>query len=144
MHTALAAARCAAAAGEVPVGAVVVLGERVVGTGRNSPVGLSDPTAHAEVVALRAAAACVGNYRLVGATLIVTVEPCIMCVGASVQARVTRLVYGCRDPKAGALGSVYDVGRDGRLNHRIEVIGGVCEDEARELLQTFFRLRRGA
>jgi len=143
MRAALAEARVAAAANEVPVGAVVVAGDRIVGAGRNQPMAANDPTAHAEVVALRAAAETLRTYRLTGATLYVTLEPCLMCVGAMINARVARVIYGARDPKAGALGSLYDIGRDGVLNHRFEVLGGVMESEAAELLREFFRSRRG-
>ena len=144
MQVALQAARAAALKGEVPVGAVVVLENEVIAVAGNAPIEFNDPTAHAEILALRRAALVVGNYRLSGATLYVTVEPCVMCVGALIHARVSEVVYGCREPKAGALGSVFDVGRDSRLNHRFSVTGGVCSAEARELLQTFFRERRGA
>lgn len=144
MEAALELARDAGTRGEVPVGAVVVLGGRIVGRGGNNPIGATDPTAHAEVNALRDAARTVGNYRLTGATLYVTVEPCMMCVGALLQARVARVVYGCREPKTGALGSVYDLGRDGRANHRVEVRAGICAEAASLLLQEFFRARRGA
>src|SRR5439155_27123829 len=125
MELALAEARRAAAEGEVPVGAVVVLDGEVVGRGRNGPIRTSDPTAHAEVVALRDAAQRVGNYRLVGATLYVTVEPCVMCAGALMHARVARVVYGARDPKTGACGSVVNLFAEARLNHHARVDGGV-------------------
>jgi len=144
MDMAVGLARQAAVRGEVPVGAVVVHEERVIGSGSNAPIGLNDPTAHAEVVALRAAAHAVANYRLPDTTVYVSVEPCVMCVGAMIQARVARVVFGCAEPKAGALGSVYDLGRDDRGNHQLEVSGGVCATEAAELLRTFFRMRRGA
>jgi tRNA(adenine34) deaminase len=143
MYQALVAAQEAAALGEVPIGAVLVRDDRIVGRGHNAPIAMSDPTAHAEVLALRAAARAAGNYRLPGTTLYVTVEPCAMCVGALLQARVTRVVFGCSDPKAGALGSVCNLAA-ARTNHRFTVTGGVCADEARALLQGFFRLRRGA
>jgi len=143
MGEALAAAREGLAAGEVPVGAVVVgEGGRILARAFNRPIGLSDPTAHAEVLALRQAAALVGNYRLPGVSLYVTMEPCLMCVGAMIQARVQRLVFGAADPKAGACVSLYRLPEDARLNHRIEVAGGVREAECRELLQEFFRARR--
>jgi len=144
MALALAAARAAAAAGEVPVGAVVARGAQVLGVAHNAPIGTHDPTAHAEVLALRAAAEYEGNYRLPGTTLYCTVEPCVMCVGALLNARVHRVVFGCREPKGGALGSVYDLGRDGRGNHRIAVTDGVGAGSASTLLQEFFRQRRGA
>jgi tRNA(adenine34) deaminase len=128
--------------GEVPVGALVVRGAEVLGVAGNASIRSHDPTAHAEVVALRAAAQKAGNYRLVGAELFVTVEPCLMCVGAVLQARLDRVVFACRDPKGGALGSIADFSDDPRLNHRFRVAAGICELEARELLQRFFRERR--
>jgi tRNA(adenine34) deaminase len=143
MRLCLAEAEAAAAAGEVPVGAIVVRDGEVVGVGRNSSIALSDPSAHAEIMALRAAGAKLGNYRLADTELFVTVEPCLMCAGALLQARVRRVVFGCRDPKAGALGSVTDFSDHPALNHRFAVVEGVCDDEARTLLQQFFRLRRG-
>ena len=139
MTMALEEARLARQEGEVPVGAVVVADGAVVGRGHNQPIARKDPTAHAEIVALREAARALASYRLAGATLYVTIEPCVMCVGAIVTARIARLVYGARDEKAGALGSVYDIGRDGRLNHRLEVMGGMMEAEGGELLREFFR-----
>jgi tRNA(adenine34) deaminase len=143
MGEALAAAREGLAAGEVPVGAVVVgEGGKILARACNRPIALHDPTAHAEVLALRQAAALVGNYRLPGVSLYVTIEPCIMCVGAMIQARVRRLVFGAADPKAGACVSLYRLPEDGRLNHRIEVVGGVREAECQELVQEFFRARR--
>jgi len=144
MRLALAQATRGAAAGEVPIGAVVVVDGVVVGAAHNAPISDCDPTAHAEIVALRGAARRAGNYRLPGAVVYVTVEPCLMCVGALLHARVARVVYGCREPKGGALGSVYDVGRDGRGNHRLEVTSGVCAEPAQQLLQAFFAARRGA
>ncbi len=143
MGEALAAAREGLAAGEVPVGAVVVgAGGEILARAFNRPISLSDPTAHAEVLALRQAALLAGNYRLPGASLYVTMEPCIMCVGALLQARVARLVFGAADPKGGACVSLYRLPEDQRLNHRLEVVGGVREAECRELLQEFFRARR--
>lgn len=142
MGEALVEAACAEAEGEVPVGAVIVLHETLVGRGHNRPIALSDPTAHAEILALRAAARTLDNYRLPEATVYVTVEPCLMCVGALLQARVQRLVFGCHDPKAGAVGSLYDVSNDSRLNHQLAVTSGVRAEESRELLQRFFRSRR--
>lgn len=139
---ALDQARQAAAAGEVPVGAIVVAGAKVIASAHNQPIALNDPTAHAEILALRAAAQLLGCYRLTGISLYVTLEPCLMCVGALVHARVARVVYGARDPKAGALGSVFDLGRDGRLNHQLEVYGGVRAAECSSLLSDFFRARR--
>jgi tRNA(adenine34) deaminase len=139
---ALDAAREALAAGEVPVGAVLVMEGEVLARAHNRPIGLNDPTAHAEVLALRSAAARLGNYRLPGTTLYVTIEPCLMCVGALIQARVGRLVFGAADPKGGACVSLYRLPEDPRLNHRLEVTGGVREAECRELLQEFFKARR--
>lgn len=141
MRLALAQAALARAAGEVPVGAVVVQGGAVMGRGHNQPIGTSDPTAHAEVLALREAARAAGNYRLTGAVLYVTVEPCLMCVGAIVHARVATVVYGAADPKGGAVRSLLDPGTL-PLNHRFEAIEGVLADECREVLQAFFRERR--
>jgi len=143
MGTALAEARKAEVAGEVPVGAVVVVDGRVVGAGFNQPISSSDPTAHAEIVALRQAARNIGNYRLTGGTVYVTVEPCMMCVGAMVHARVTRVVFGAPEPKAGALGSAQRAHEAPGLNHRLVVQSGVREEECRELMQAFFRERRG-
>ncbi|MGO9450620.1 MAG: tRNA adenosine(34) deaminase TadA [Candidatus Binataceae bacterium] len=144
MAIALEEARKATAHGEVPVGAVVVAEGEIAGRGHNQPISLSDPTAHAEILAIRDAASRLGAYRLPDVTLYVTLEPCVMCVGAMVNARIARLVYGARDEKAGALGSVYDIGRDGLLNHRIEVVSGIMEAECGELLREFFRSRRNA
>lgn len=142
MRLALEEAARARDAGEVPVGAVVVLGGAVLGRGYNHPIGAHDPTAHAEIVALRAAGVAAGNYRLTGSTLFTTVEPCLMCVGAIVHARVGRVVYGVPDPKGGAVRSVLDVSSLA-LNHRFEAVEGVLADECREVLQAFFRERRG-
>jgi tRNA(adenine34) deaminase len=144
MERALSLARRAAELGEVPVGAVVVHEGRVIGEGYNRPVGSSDPTAHAEIMALRAAAQHLGNYRLLGATLYVTLEPCAMCAGALVLARIARLVFGAWDPRAGAVRSVFEVVDHPRLNHRMRWDGGVCEAEAAALLRDFFVARRGA
>ncbi|MGD9902628.1 MAG: tRNA adenosine(34) deaminase TadA [Vicinamibacterales bacterium] len=142
MREALTLAHAAAAAGEVPVGAVVALGGTVVGRGHNQPIAAHDPTAHAEIVALRDAARAVGNYRLTGATLVVTVEPCLMCVGAMVHARIGTVVYGAAEPKGGALGSTIAAHELPSLNHRLEAVGGVLEPECREVMQAFFRARR--
>ena len=142
MRDALAEAHRAAAAGEVPVGAVVVLGEQVVGRAHNAPIALVDPTGHAEVLALRVAAATIGNYRLTGAVLYATVEPCAMCCGAIVNARIARVVYGARDSKAGAVESLYRLLDDARLNHRVETVGGVLADESAALMRGFFDRRR--
>ena len=144
MRVALGAAREAAARGEVPVGACVVAEDgRVLAVAGNRTRTDCDPTAHAEVVALREAAREVGNYRLTGATMYATVEPCAMCAGALVQARVKRLVYGATDPKAGAVESVFRVCDSGSLNHRMELTAGVLESECRHVLQEFFRSKRG-
>jgi tRNA(adenine34) deaminase len=142
MREAMALARQAEAAGEVPVGALVVKDGALLGAGWNRPIGAHDPTAHAEVSALRAAAQAAGNYRLTGATLYVTLEPCAMCAGAMVHARIARLVYGAADPKTGAAGSVMDLARHAALNHRIEVEGGVLAEECGGLLKDFFGRRR--
>ncbi len=142
MRDALAQAAQAARSGEVPVGAVVVHDGRVIGAGFNRPIGDADPTAHAEMVALRAAARASGNYRLVGATLYVTVEPCLMCAGALVHARVPTLVFGAREPKAGAVRSVMRALDHPALNQRVMVVEGVLEDECRRVLQAFFEERR--
>jgi tRNA(adenine34) deaminase len=142
MRAALTEAHKARKAGEVPVGAVVVLEGRVVGSGFNQPISAHDPTAHAEVVALRAAAKAIGNYRLTGATMYVTVEPCLMCVGAMVHARIGLVVYAAAEPKAGALESMTRAHELDGLNHRLSTMGGVLEEESRELLQAFFKGRR--
>jgi tRNA(adenine34) deaminase len=142
MDAAIREAVAAGARGEVPVGALVVLEGRELARAGNDSIATSDPTGHAEIRALRAAARHVGNYRLPGAALYVTVEPCAMCVGAALHARVGRLVYGCADPKGGAAGSVVDLCADPRLNHRIAVTAGVAENDCRALLQEFFRSRR--
>lgn len=143
MQRALALALDAGADGDVPVGAVVTdAAGRAIGEGRNIREVTNDPTAHAEVVALRAAAASAGSWNLEGSTLVVTLEPCLMCAGAILQARVSRVVFGAWDDKAGAAGSVYDVLRDRRLPYRAEVVGGVREDEASALLKSFFDARR--
>jgi tRNA(adenine34) deaminase len=143
MRAALEQAREARRRNEVPVGAVVVLDGRIVGAGFNQPIASADPTAHAEIVALREAARRLGNYRLTGATLYVTVEPCLMCVGAMVHARIATLVYGAREPKAGAVESTQRAHEHPALNHRVAVVGGVLEDECGKELQEFFRERRG-
>lgn len=143
MRRALGEARRAREAGEVPVGAVVVSDGTVVGAGFNQPIGTVDPSAHAEIMALRAAGQTFRNYRLSGASLYVTVEPCLMCVGAIVHARIETVVYGVPDPKGGAIRSVLDVS-DLALNHRFEAEEGVLADECRELLQEFFREKRAS
>lgn len=142
MQLALDEAERAAASGEVPVGAVIVLDGRVIARGHNAPIAEQDPTAHAEVVALRAAARALGNYRLVDATLYATIEPCVMCCGAALHARLGRLVYGADDPKAGGVRSLYRLLDDPRLNHRIAVTAGVREAECGALLRGFFQSRR--
>jgi len=143
MRGALALALRAEQAGEVPVGALIVHGREIIGTGWNQPIARHDPTAHAEIVALRAAGEACGNYRLESATLYVTLEPCAMCTGALLNARVARLVFGTWDTKAGACGSVFDLPREPKLTHRLDVFGGVLREECSELLRRFFRARRG-
>ena len=142
MQSAFREAEAAAAAGEIPVGAIVTSGGEVIGAGQNRSIRDNDPSAHAEVVALREACLAQANYRLNDATLYVTLEPCAMCVGALVQARVSRLVFGAYDPKAGAAGSAVDLTDSPAFNHRFEVMGGVLADECGGLLQDFFRSRR--
>ncbi|MGH8710448.1 MAG: tRNA adenosine(34) deaminase TadA [Burkholderiales bacterium] len=144
MHEALAMAQRARLADEVPVGAVVVSDGKIVGRGFNAPISRKDPSAHAEIQALREAAQKLGNYRLAGCTLYVTLEPCPMCAGAILQARIAKLVYGATDPKTGACGSVVDLLREARLNHHTEVIGGVLSEECGEMLRRFFAERREA
>ncbi len=142
MRQALALARRAEEHGEVPVGAVVVRDDQIIGEGWNQPIGRNDPTAHAEIMALRRAAERIGNYRMPGCSLIVTLEPCVMCAGASVHARIARVAYGARDPKAGAAGSVFEILGSGRFNHDVEVRGGILEAECCSLLKLFFERRR--
>jgi tRNA(adenine34) deaminase len=142
MRECLREADAAAAAGEVPVGAVVAVDGRIVGRGHNRPIATNDPSAHAEIVALRAAGKELGNYRLTAATLVVSVEPCVMCVGAIIQARVARVVFGCADSKAGGLGGLLDLAAQPGFNHYFAITGGVLADQARERLQRFFRARR--
>ena len=142
MHAALDEARLALEAGEVPVGAVVVLEGRIVGRGFNQPISANDPTAHAEIVAMRAAALALDNYRLVGTSMYVTIEPCLMCVGAMVHARIGTLVFGAQEPKAGAVVSSCRAHELPSLNHRIEVVGGILEEECRGVVQAFFKTRR--
>jgi tRNA(adenine34) deaminase len=144
MAEALALAGQAAARGEVPVGAIVVSDGTIVGRGGNSPIAANDPTAHAEIAALREAAAALGNYRLPGCELYVTLEPCVMCAGAILHARLARLVFGARDPKTGACGSVIDLFAEPRLNHHTSVEGGVASDACGALLTRFFAARRRA
>jgi len=142
MHRALELARRAEAEGEVPVGAVLATEHMIIGEGWNRPIHEHDPTAHAEIRALRDAAGRMGNYRLPGTTLYVTLEPCVMCAGAIIHARVSRVVFGAADPKGGAAGSVFDVLGTDRLNHRVAVEGGLLDDECAALLRDFFRARR--
>lgn len=142
MQEAISLARMAASLGEVPVGAVVVCEGQIIGRGFNQPIHRHDPTAHAEVMALRAAAEALGNYRLPGASLYVTLEPCVMCVGAIFHARIARVVFGARDPKTGAAGSVIDLFSENRLNHHAVIEGGVLAEECGRLLSDFFVARR--
>lgn len=143
MGLALDLARQAGAAGEVPVGAVVVLNDEVVGRGWNQPIGRHDPSSHAEIMALRDAAQVLGNYRLPGCTLYATLEPCAMCAGAIMHARIGRVVFGARDPKTGVAGSVIDLFAETRLNHHASVVGGVMAEQCGALLSGFFAARRG-
>jgi len=143
MRAALAEARAGLAAGEVPVGAVVVVDDAIVAQAHNAPIALADPTAHAEILALREAARKANNYRLPQATLYVTLEPCVMCCGAIVQARLARVVYGAADPKAGAVESRYRLLDDARANHRVEALGGVLAAECGAVLKQFFEAKRG-
>ena len=142
MRRALDLAERARSEGEVPVGAVLVMEDECIGEGWNRPISAHDPTAHAEILALRAGAARLGNYRLPGATLYVTLEPCAMCAGAIILARIKRLVYATADPRAGAAGSVFNILQSSQLNHRVELASGILEQEAAMLLQAFFRERR--
>ena len=142
MRQAFAEAEVAASVGEVPVGAVVVSNGEIVGRGLNRPIQDSDPTAHAEIMALRAAATAVNNYRLPGTTVYVTLEPCAMCMGAMLHARVARVVFGAYDEKSGAAGSVLDLSNNRKLNHQLEVNGGILADQCGALLQNFFKSRR--
>ena len=142
MQIALDLARQAALNGEVPVGAIIVKDGLIIGSGSNAPIGLHDPTAHAEIQAMRQAAACIGNYRLIDCTLYVTLEPCAMCSGAMQHARIKRLVYGASDPKTGACGSVINLMSEQKLNHHTEVVGGVMAEECGAVLTEFFKQRR--
>lgn len=142
MRHALTLAQHAATQGEVPVGALLVRGEELIGVGWNQPIASHDPSAHAEMVAIRAAAAHCGNYRLPDSTLYVTLEPCPMCAGAIVHARIAQVVYGAADPRAGAAGSIFDLLRSPLLNHRAVVVGGILDVECGNLLRSFFRARR--
>jgi tRNA(adenine34) deaminase len=142
MLRALELARCGGMQGEVPVGAVVVLNGEVIGEGFNAPISRHDPTAHAEIRAMRAAARQIGNYRLTGASLYVTLEPCAMCAGAMLHARISRVVYGAPDPKTGACGSVVNLFAQSQLNHHAQAFGGVLADQCAGVLREFFRARR--
>jgi len=142
MREALLEARKAEAEEEVPIGAVILLNDKVIGRGHNSSIGLHDPSAHAEIVALRHACINMGNYRLPGSIVVVTIEPCIMCLGAMIQARVETLIYGARDPKAGAVHSCFELAGNPLLNHQIRVEHGILENECGELLKRFFQARR--
>ena len=144
MEAALDEARNALAGGEVPVGAVAVHSGQIIGRGRNYTVELQDPTAHAEILALREAASALGSWRLIGVTLYATLEPCAMCSGACVLARIDRLVYGADDPKAGMSGSLASIPDDSRLNHRVDIVRGVLAEQCGALLKDFFRSRRGS
>jgi tRNA(adenine34) deaminase len=144
MALAILEARKAEQAGEVPVGAVLAdESGGILSRGHNQTIGLSDPSGHAEILVMRQAARNIQNYRLLNTTLYVTIEPCVMCMGAVIHARVSRVIFGAPDPKWGAAGSLYDFAGDVRFNHQIEVIGGVCEDECRRLMQDFFQKKRG-
>jgi tRNA(adenine34) deaminase len=142
MKQALDLARSASEKGEVPVGAIITLNDKIIGEGENCPIASHDPSAHAEIIALRDAAANLKNYRLPGTTLYVTLEPCIMCMGAIIHARVERVVFGAYDPKTGAAISRYSIGNDQLLNHHLEITSGICETECATLLKDFFRDRR--
>lgn len=142
MREALAEAAQAEAEGEVPVGAVVLMNEKIIGRGHNVPIQRHDPTAHAEIIALRHAARLSSNYRMPGTILVVTIEPCIMCVGAMIQARVDELVYGAADPKSGAVVSCFDLAGAGHFNHRIRITSGVLEEECGSMMKAFFASRR--
>ena len=145
MTKAIEEAESAFLEGEVPVGAVLAgLNGQILARAHNQPISLKDPTAHAEILALRQGGVAVGNYRLNECTLVVTIEPCLMCMGAAIHARIARLAFGAFDPKGGAAGSMYNLGRDDRLNHRIEIVSGIMEESCQELMRKFFRSRRGA
>ena len=144
MQAALAEAERARAKGEVPIGAVIVLDDKIVGRGHNLRETSNDPTTHAEMVAIREAAEAIGHWRLLDTTLYVTLEPCVMCMGAIILARIPRLVFACRDPRAGAVGSIYDFSQDQRFNHKVEVTSGVLGEACSDILSAFFReLRAG-
>jgi len=143
MQRALELARQAQSLGEVPIGAVLVKDDQIIGEGFNAPISRHDPTAHAEIMALRDAAQRIANYRLPDTTLYVTIEPCVMCAGALVHARVREVVYGASEPRSGAAGSVFEILQSGKLNHRVALRGGVLASECASLLQDFFKVRRG-
>ncbi|MBC8177852.1 MAG: tRNA adenosine(34) deaminase TadA [Deltaproteobacteria bacterium] len=144
MSQAILQAKEAFSNGEVPVGAILADPDgRIIARAHNQPIGLKDPTAHAEILALRKGGAACNNYRLNGVILVVTIEPCLMCMGAVINARIARLVFGAHDPKAGAAGSLYDLNKDDRLNHMVEVISGIMEEECGNLMKEFFQDRRG-
>jgi len=143
MQRALELAQKAQALGEVPIGAVIVKDDQIIGEGYNSPIGHHDPTAHAEIMALREAAQRIGNYRLLNTTLYVTIEPCVMCAGALVHARVKEVVFGATEPRTGAVSSVFEILQSSKLNHQVKVRGGVMAEEAAGLMQQFFKQRRG-
>lgn len=142
MNFALGEARQAVLADEVPIGAVIVLDDQIIGRGHNQPISRCDPTAHAEIIALREAAKRIGNYRLTDATMYVTIEPCAMCAGAIVNARIKRLVFGAMEPRQGAVQSVFQICTNSSLNHQVEVTAGVKEDECKAFIQSFFKTRR--
>jgi len=142
MQRALELAQKAESLGEVPIGAVLVKDDQIIGEGYNAPIGQHDPTAHAEIMALRDAAQHIGNYRLLNTSLYVTVEPCVMCAGALIHARVKEVVFGASEPRTGAVGSVFDILQSNTLNHRVDVRGGVMVDECASLMQQFFKQRR--
>ncbi|MCI0660668.1 MAG: tRNA adenosine(34) deaminase TadA [Acidobacteria bacterium] len=142
MNFALAEARRANDVGEVPIGAVIVIGNQIVGRGHNQPISSHDPTGHAEIIAIREASKYIGNYRLLDASLYVTIEPCVMCAGALVNARIKRLIYGAPDVRAGAVDSVFQLCANSSLNHQMEVTSGILTEACRDLMQTFFKQRR--
>lgn len=142
MNFALAEARYAVQAEEVPIGAVIVLNNQIIGRGHNQPISSCDPTAHAEILALRDAAQRIGNYRLTDATMFVTIEPCAMCAGALVNARIKRLVFGASEPRQGAVNSVFQICTNSSLNHQVEITAGVAEEHCKALMQQFFKARR--
>ena len=144
MQRALELARRAESLGEVPIGAVLVKDDQIIGEGYNAPISQHDPTAHAEIMALRAAAQRIGNYRLLNTTLYVTIEPCVMCAGALVHARVAEVVFGATEPRTGAVGSVFDILQSSKLNHQVSVRGGIMANDCAAILQQFFKQRRSS